>query len=175
MPLDAPEIDDLDFAILSQLQSEGRKSFTDIASTLDVTSSTVKNRYQRLVDQGVLFVQGYINPYRVGFKTHAVVLVKVRAGQVEEVAEAVAQFHEVDFVAITTGDYDLDMTVTCRDQEHLLELINRKVHSVDGVQATKSTMILRVVKSKQGNIELLRSTGSSREQVEQEPRDLVVT
>ena len=102
-------------------------------------------------------------------------LVKVRAGQVEAVAEAVAQFYEVDFVAITTGDYDLDMTVTCRDQEHLLELINRKVHSVDSVQATKSTMILRVVKSKQGNVELLRSTGSLREEPDPEPRNLVVT
>lgn len=150
------ELDDLDFAIISQLQDEGRKSFTDIASTLDVTSSTVKNRYLRLVERGVLSVQGYINPYRVGYKTHAVVLVKVRAGQVEAVAEALAKLHEVDFVAITTGEHDLDMTVTCRDQEHLLELINRKIHGVDGVEATKSTMILRVVKSKQGNIERLR-------------------
>lgn len=176
MPSDAPEIDDLDLAILSQLQSEGRKSFTDIASNLNVTSSTIKNRYQRLVEHGILFVQGYINPYRVGFKTHAVVLVKVCAGRVEEVAEAVAEFHEVDFVAITMGDYDLDMTVSCRDQEHLLEFINRKLHGVSGVQETKSTIILRVVKSKQGNIELLGGTGtSSRAGLDKEPRDLVVS
>lgn len=155
----SPDLDDVDFSIISQLQDDGRKSFTDIASHLGVTSSTVKNRYLRLVEQGILAVQGYINPYRVGFKTHAIVLVKVRAGEVETVAEAVAGFHEVDFVAITTGDYDLDMTVTCRDQEHLLELINRKIHGVDGVEATKSTMILRVVKSRQSNIERMRNTG----------------
>ena len=140
---------------------DGRKSFTDIASTLDVTSSTVKNRYLRLVEEGVVAVQGYINPYRVGFRTHAIILVKVRAGQVEAVAEAVAAFHEVDFVAITTGDYDLDMTVSCRDQEHLLELINRNLHGVDGVRSDqKSTMdFCASSKSKQGNIERLLSTG----------------
>lgn len=156
MPTGSADLDDLDAAIVSQLQEDGRRSFTDIASSLGVTSGTIKNRYQRLVDQGVLAVQGSINPYRVGFRTHAIVLVRVRVGRVEAVAEAMAQLPEVDFVAITTGEYDLDLTVSCRDQEDLLELINRKIHGIEDVEATKSTMILRVVKNKQSNIERLR-------------------
>lgn len=162
-----PELDDLDFAILTELQEDGRKPFTDIASSLNVSSSTVKNRYSRLAEQGILDVYGTINPYLVGFRTHVIMLIKVKAGYLESAAEALADFSEVDFIAITTGDYDLDLTLSCRDHEHLLEFVNKKIHAVDGVQETRSKMILRIVKSKQANSSLLRNLGSSEYQARQ--------
>ena len=155
--LPSPQLDDLDFAVLSQLQKDGRKSFTDIASSLSVTSSTIKNRYSRLKDLGIVDVVGSINPYLVGFRTHLIMLVKVKAGCLETVAENVAEFPEVDFLAITSGDYDLDLTVSCRDHEHLLEFVNKKMHAVEGVVETRTKMILRVVKNKQANVSLLRN------------------
>ncbi len=152
-----PELDNLDFSILSQLQEDGRKSFTDIASSLNVSSSTIKNRYSRLTELGILDVRGSINPYLVGFRTHLIMLVKVKAGYLEHAAKDIAEFTEVDFVAITSGDYDLDLTVSCRDHEHLLEFVNKKMHAVEGVLETRSKMILRVVKNKQANVSLLPS------------------
>ena len=165
MLLPPPDLDDLDFAILSQLQKDGRKPFTDIASSLNVTSSTIKNRYSRLTGLGIVDVVGSINPYLVGFRTHLIMLVKVKAGFLEAVAEAIADFAEVDFVAITSGDYDLDLTVSCRDHEHLLEFVNKKMHAVEGVLETRTKMILRVVKNKQANVSLLRSLATKPDSV----------
>ncbi|WP_222916889.1 Lrp/AsnC family transcriptional regulator [Natrinema sp. SYSU A 869] len=50
------DIDDTDYAILYLLQAETQAGFThdEIAEQLDVSSSTVSNRIQRLKDEGVL-------------------------------------------------------------------------------------------------------------------------
>lgn len=50
------DIDSTDHAILYLLQAESRADFTygEIADRLDVSSSTVSNRVQRLEDEGVL-------------------------------------------------------------------------------------------------------------------------
>ena len=149
-------LDGLDLAILSQLQEDGRKAFTDIGNSLGVTSSTVKNRYRRLERRGFLVVRGSVDPYLVGFKAPVIMLVKVKATFLEQAAAAIAAFPEVDFVAITTGAYDLDLTVSCRDYEHFLRFINTKIHAVEGVVDTRTKMILRVVKNRQANVTLLQ-------------------
>jgi Lrp/AsnC family transcriptional regulator for asnA, asnC and gidA len=150
-------LDDLDYAILAQLQEDGRRPFTDIAEALGVTSSTIKNRYRRMVDDGILVVSGFINPYRVGFGAPVIVLVKVRPTYLQRAAEAIAEFPEVDYIAVTSGEFDLDLTVSCRDHEHLLSFVEGRLHGVEGVLETRTKMILRVVKYKQANVSMLRS------------------
>ena len=49
-------MDDLDHAIVQQLQMDGRKAFTEIAQKLGVSEGTVRNRYSRLTEEGVFQV-----------------------------------------------------------------------------------------------------------------------
>ena len=55
-------LDELDFAILSHLREDGRKSFTELVNMLDVSVSTIRNRYARLVEDNVLQVYGRVKP-----------------------------------------------------------------------------------------------------------------
>jgi Lrp/AsnC family leucine-responsive transcriptional regulator len=45
---------DTDIAILRSLFDDGRKSFRQISKEIDVTTPTVKARFNRLVDMGVI-------------------------------------------------------------------------------------------------------------------------
>ena len=48
------EIDLLDRKILDVLQNNSRKAFTDIAKTLNVSSGTIHQRYNKLVENRVI-------------------------------------------------------------------------------------------------------------------------
>jgi Lrp/AsnC family leucine-responsive transcriptional regulator len=48
------ELDDTDVAILNSLMDDGRKSFRAISREIKVSTPTVKSRYQRLVNIGLI-------------------------------------------------------------------------------------------------------------------------
>jgi hypothetical protein len=60
-------MDRLDYEILSVLQQDGRRSFTEIGKKLGVSEGTIRKRVMRLVDDGVIRIIGLVDPHLVGF------------------------------------------------------------------------------------------------------------
>ncbi len=150
-------LDDLDFAILSQLQEDGRRPFSEIARNLDVAVNTVRNRIARMVENGTLNFVGRVNPLHAGFHAYASIFVRVEPSRlVEEVAQQLAEFPEVSFVCMAAGDFDLWMDVMCRDNQHLTELLTERLQKIPGVVATKTVFILKVFKYGQPDLNTLR-------------------
>ncbi len=140
-------MDKLDFAIITQLQDDGRKSYTDIARELDVSVGTIRNRITRMVDDGAVRFICRPDAHRVGFHTPANIKVSIRPPSlIEEAAKAIAEFPEVYYLALIAGEYDLDIDVMCRDQEHLADLVTHRLSQVQGIDATVTSVILRVYK-----------------------------
>jgi Lrp/AsnC family transcriptional regulator for asnA, asnC and gidA len=65
---------------------------------------------------------------------------------VHAVACKVAQFPEVSYLFMASGDYDLFAEVYCTDMDHFVSFINDKLHQVPGVQRTESFTILKMYK-----------------------------
>jgi len=150
-------LDDLDFAILSQLRENGRKPFSEIARNLDVAVNTVRNRVARMVENGTLNFVGRVNPLHAGFHAYASIFVRVEPSNlVEEVAQKLADFPEVSFVCMAAGDFDLWMDVMCRDNQHLTELLTNRLQKIPGVVTTKTVFILKVFKYGQPDLKTLR-------------------
>jgi Lrp/AsnC family transcriptional regulator for asnA, asnC and gidA len=63
-----------------------------------------------------------------------------------EVAEAIAEMPEVDYVVITAGTYDLLIETVCEDNEALLRFLTERLRSIDGVRETETFVYLRMVK-----------------------------
>jgi len=55
------------------------------------------------------------------------------------VADAVAELHEVEYVVLTAGAFDMLLEVVVEDDEHLLELLNAKIRKIEGVQTTETS------------------------------------
>lgn len=154
--MSGPALDDLDFAILAQLQQDGRRSFTDMAQTLGVSIGTVRNRFSRLVKEGTLHVIGRADPHRVGFRAPANIHLSITPAHLAEgVAQIIAEMPEVSYVAFVSGEYDLEVDVMCRDLEHLTELVTQRIQHVVGVAKTCTNMILRVVKYGQPDLSIV--------------------
>ncbi|MEM7348376.1 MAG: Lrp/AsnC family transcriptional regulator [Chloroflexota bacterium] len=139
-------IDKLDYLILSHLQTDGRRSFTEIAKSLGVTEGTVRKRAARLIEEDVIRVIGLVDPHKVGFEAPAIIQVSVMPPHLKEAARAIQAFPEVSYLLMVSGDYDLMVEVRCRDREHLASFITDKLQTVPGVQRTISAMVLHTYK-----------------------------
>ena len=150
-------LDEMDLAILSHLEQDGRKSFSDIAADLGVTVSTISTRVKRLMDRHILTILGYLNPHKVGFNIPATIFINTRSGYAEKVAEAISQLPEISLVALYTGDFDILAEILCRDPDHLTKLLTERIYRIDGVEKARISLHLRRIKLKQPSVALLKS------------------
>lgn len=126
--------------IIESLQREGRRSFTAIARDLGISETAVRARVQKLTDAGVIDVVAITNPLMVGFDVMAMIGVQA-ASNLQEIADQVSEWDEATYVVILSGSLDLLVEVVCRDNQHLLELVQR-LREVDGVKSTETFMYL---------------------------------
>ena len=148
-------LDQLDFDILSFLQQDGRMSFTVIAEKLNVSIGTVRTRFNKMIEDGTVNIIGRVDPDKVGFRCYAHIAVYVRPATLKEkVAKKIASLPEVSFLAMTSGDYDLEVDVMCRDNNHLVAFVNTISH-IEGVHQTKTTIYFKVYKYAQPDLKLL--------------------
>ena len=149
-------LDDLDFAILSYLQKDGRMSFTVIAKKLKVSIGTIRTRFNKLIEDGTINIIGRVNPDKVGFNSYAHIAVYIRPATLKEkIAQKISKMPEVSFLAGTSGDYDLEVDVMCRNNEHLVDFIN-ELSTIEGVHQTKTTIYFKVYKYAQPDLNLLK-------------------
>jgi Lrp/AsnC family transcriptional regulator for asnA, asnC and gidA len=69
-------------------------------------------------------------------------------GDVTTVAEQVAAMREVDYVVVTAGSFDLLVEVVCEDDEHLLDLVSRRLRALPGVRTTETFVYLKLRKQR---------------------------
>ena len=139
-------LDETDRAIIAQLQYDGRMSFTDIATELGISEGTVRRRVKNLTESGVLQVVAVVEPQFLGWNAAGMIGVTVQAGEIDAVADQLAQFPEVSYLFMASGQFDLFVEVFCKDREHFVSFLNQKLHQVSGVQRTQTFMILKMYK-----------------------------
>ena len=141
------QLDNFDKQLIELLKKDGRMSFTDIANLLHVSVSTVRNRYNRLVDEKILHILGWIDPTKSDYNSYSRVMIEVQPSSLfDEVATALSQVEEVSFVAITSGNADIEINLMCKDNKHLLDVMKNKIHTIKGVEKTTSTVYYEVRK-----------------------------
>ena len=140
------KIDEVDLQIIKYLNEDGRTPFSQIAQRLDVSTGMIRQRYHRLVEEGILQVVAVTNPLLMGFTTMAHIGVKADVSRLQEIADQIAVFDEVIYLVLLTGSYDLHIEVVCRDQTHLLNFLTNKLHSVEGIKDTESFICMRIAK-----------------------------
>jgi Lrp/AsnC family transcriptional regulator for asnA, asnC and gidA len=140
------EVSTLDKRIIEHLQEDGRRPFTQIAADLGVSEAAVRSRTNRLVERGILQIVGVTDPLKLGFHQQAMIGVRCERNQLLAVAEAVSAFHEVAYVVITAGTFDLLIEVVCENNEALLTFLTERLRAVDGVRETETFVYLRMVK-----------------------------
>jgi len=139
-------LDETDLKIIEALRKDGRVAFAQIAEQLSVSPGMIRQRYNRLVEQGYLKVVAITNPLRMGFTSMAMIGIRVDGRKLLTVAEKVSRLDEVIYMIISSGRFDIFAEVVCRNHEDLLRFITEKLSVIDGVRESESFMHLKIIK-----------------------------
>ena len=140
-----PVVDEIDAALVHHLQIDGRRPYTKLAKQVGLSEAAVRQRVQRLLEQGVMQIVAVTDPLQLGLLRQAMILIKVD-GDVRDVAAELERFDEVDYLVLTAGSVDILAEVFVPDDQALLELLNDRIRKVPGVVATESVIYLQLRK-----------------------------
>ena len=129
------KMDEIDKKILKILQENYRISYQELSIKLGKAASTIHNRVQNMVNEGIIKeFDTIIDPFKVGFKAIAVLGISVDALRIHEVAKEIASFKQVQLVATSTGDHDLIVRIIEKDEKSLWRFIKNKIKTIEGVK-----------------------------------------
>jgi Lrp/AsnC family transcriptional regulator, regulator for asnA, asnC and gidA len=141
----SPAVDAVSLAIIEQLQEDGRRPYAAIGKAVGLSEAAVRQRVQKLLDQGVMQIVAVTDPLTVGFRRQAMVGINVE-GDLDPVAEALSAMAECEYVVMTAGSFDLMVEIVCEDDDHLLVTINKRIRAIPGVRSTESFVYLKLKK-----------------------------
>ena len=137
------KLDEIDERIIALLREDARRTITDIAARVNLSSAPVKRRIDRLEHLGV------ITGYTVAVD-HAVIGPTIEAftelrlagnADIDEILGQVEQIPEIHEVFTMAGDPDALLRIRVTDVEHLKAVVNR-LRRTGRVTGTKTLMVL---------------------------------
>jgi DNA-binding Lrp family transcriptional regulator len=132
-------MDDLDRRILSILRRDARTPYTEIADRVGTSEGTVRNRVDRMTDEGV--IERFTVTTRTG-NVKAMIEISVEMNvDTAAVSERMIEWDEVDFVWQVSGEEDVVLVVDAVDTRAVNELISQ-AREMDEVKSTKTRLIL---------------------------------
>jgi len=132
-------MDDLDRQILSILRRDARTPYTEIADRVGTSEGTVRNRVDRLTDEGI--IERFTVTTQTG-NVKAMIEVSVDMNvNTSAVSERLADWDEVDFVWQVSGEDDIVLVVDCVDTQAVNELISQ-ARELQEVKGTTTRLIL---------------------------------
>jgi len=137
-------VDDVDRAIIEQLQTDGRISYTKLGAAIGLSEAATRQRVQRLIDSGVIQIVAVTNPLVLGYRRMAMIGVRAE-GPTDKVAKTLDAFPDIEYLVVTAGSFDLMCEVVVPDDATLLDITNR-IRAVPGVTTTETFIYLSLVK-----------------------------
>jgi Lrp/AsnC family transcriptional regulator, regulator for asnA, asnC and gidA len=137
-------LDDVSKQIVEQLQQDGRRSYAAIGKAIGLSEAAVRQRVQRLIESGAMQIVAVTDPMTLGFRRQTMIGVRC-GGDLERVADDLADMAEIDYVVITAGSFDLLIEVVCEDDDQLLEILTR-VRRIPSVTTTETFVYLKLRK-----------------------------
>jgi Lrp/AsnC family transcriptional regulator for asnA, asnC and gidA len=141
----APSLDPTDRQLISMLQEDGRRPYTQLAKEVGLSEAAVRQRVQRLLESGTIQVVAVTDPQALGYDRQAMISIRVD-GDIRSIAEQISAIDAVIYLLITAGPVDIICEVVAGDDEELLHLINDRIRSIPGVRSTETTIYLSCLK-----------------------------
>ena len=127
------EIDKIDVKIVNFLLENGRMKSSEIARNIgDISERAVRYRIDRMIEEGVIYVTAIVSPKAFGLNTFADVWLEVESDKILEVANKMAEFENVSYVAEDTAE--------------IYRFVTEVVRKVPGVRKTVTSIVPIVLK-----------------------------
>lgn len=138
------EIDGIDKEILRFLMEDARMPILQIANKIGISGAAIHQRLRKLEQSGVISGSKFtVNNKILGYNTMAFVGIYLdKAARNPEAVRDLKKIPEVLECHYTTGNWSILIKIICRDNEHLMQLLNKKIQVIEGVSRTETFISL---------------------------------
>ena len=123
---------------------DARKPILQIANKIGISGAAIHQRIRKLEEAGVIASSKLIiNNKILGYKTMAFIGVYLeKASSNAEAVKELKKIPEVLECHYTTGNWSILIKIICKDNEHLMQLLNKKIQPISGVSRTETFISL---------------------------------
>lgn len=136
------QLDPIDIRIVNELTSDARISFVQLAKKLKVSNTLVHQRIKKLKEAGILKNATYqLDPWKLGYQTSAYTqIILTDSNYHRRVEKELSKIPEIVECVNISGRYALLVNIYARNNRHLRDIIYEKIHTIDGVEGTNTTI-----------------------------------
>lgn len=137
-------IDGIDKQILRALMEDARTPILEIARHVGISGAAIHQRLRKLEKSGLISGSKFIvNPKILGYTTMA--FVGIYLDKAMNNPDAVRQLKKIPEVLechYTTGNWSILIKILCKDNEHLMHVLNKEIQTIEGVSRTETFISL---------------------------------
>lgn len=138
------KIDGIDKIIIKSLVNDARTPILSIAREVGVSGAAIHQRLRKLEKSKL--IDGYkmvINPKILGYATTAFIGVFLDSSSLYSSAiKRLKEIPEIIESHYTTGNYAIFIKVLCKNNEDLMQLLNKDIQNIKGVSRTETFISL---------------------------------
>ncbi|MBU86534.1 MAG: transcriptional regulator [Flavobacteriaceae bacterium] len=138
------KLDGIDKKILRELIADSRKPILEISRNIGISGAAIHQRIKKLNENKLISGQHLkVNPKILGYTTLA--FIGIYFDKAERNSEAIKKMKDIPEILechYTTGNWSVLIKVICKNNEDLMNLLNKQIQSIDGVARTETFISL---------------------------------
>ena len=137
-------MDSIDCRIINFLRINAKIPIAELAEQIGISGAAIHKRIKKLEEKKIFTgSQVNINPKKVGFTTLAFVGIYLeKAADVNFAVKKLNTIEEITECHYTTGDWSILIKIYCKDNQHLMKLLNERIQAIKGVSRTETFISL---------------------------------
>ena len=144
------KIDLIDKKISDLLLEDGRMSCARIAARIGgISERAVRYRINRLIKNRIISVRGNVNAVALGMVVCADVFIEVELSRLVDIANLLASYESVSYIAYATGDTDISIQVYARNNSDVFDFVTEVIGQIPGVRKTHISYVPNNLKDDQ--------------------------
>ena len=137
-------MDSIDCRIINFLRINAKIPIAELAEQIGISGAAIHKRIKKLEKKKIFTgSQVNINPKKVGYTTLAFVGIYLeKAVDVNFAIKKLNKIEEITECHYTTGDWSILIKIYCKDNQHLMKLLNERIQAIKGVSRTETFISL---------------------------------
>ena len=151
MKNDIIKLDGIDKKILKMLMENSRRPILEIAKNIGISGAAIHQRLRKLEKNNLIIGSSIkVNTKILGYTTMAFIGIFLdRATNNKTVVNQLKEIKEILECHYTTGDWSILAKLICKDNEDLMEILTKKIQTINGVARTETYISLEQQISRQ--------------------------
>lgn len=141
------KLDELDRTLIALLQEDARASYQELGEKVGVSASTVRRRVERLLEARAIKCVVVPHWRQLDYNFVALVGISAMLSHLREVGRRLADMDEVNWLAMTTGRYDLFAQIVLPRNEDITRFVTERIAPIEGIRHLETLMVPEWVKS----------------------------